>query len=125
MATKPIFGAGMGNFAVADGALKGEGAWQTAHNSLVQLGGEMGLPALLTFMYLVGGTFWKLRQKRQTIDLQEIDTVQVGALKALEFSLMGFMVCGLFLSQAYLTYLYFVLGLSQAALRLDSREAMV
>ena len=124
IATKPIFGAGMGNFAVADGSLKGEGAWQTAHNSLIQLGGEMGIPALLTFMYLVSGTFWKLRQKRQTTYLQEIDTVQVGALRALEFSLVSFMVCGLFLSQAYLSYLYFILGLSQAALRIDTKEEM-
>lgn len=122
IATKPIFGAGMGNFAVADGTLKGEGAWQTAHNSLIQLGGEMGLPALLTFLYLVGGTFWKLRQKRQTSDLQGIDTVQVGALMALEFSLVGYMVCGFFLSQAYLTYLYFILGLGKAALGIDHQE---
>jgi probable O-glycosylation ligase (exosortase A-associated) len=123
IATHP-WGSGYGLCAIAEGVASGGKAfrWNTAHNSFLQVGIELGVAGLIVFVCLLLRTYKDLRrvqalqfsspQHRQEKDLASM----------LEVSLIGFLVGGFFLSQAYSMFLYFVVGLSFALSRMAISE---
>ena len=120
MYTHPMFGVGVSAFPVAEGTLSERAAlqqygigfkWSTAHNSFLQVGAELGFPGLLLFFMLLGAAFrttWKLSKMRGPNRRPPPEAAMAGALTA---SLIGYCVCGFFLSQGYSAYLYTVVAM--------------
>jgi O-antigen ligase len=119
VAGAPLTGVGLGAFPVAEGTISelarrqeyGKGVkWSTAHNSFLQVLAEIGIPGFIAFAAI----FWAAwrhasRLARQAARLK--DKAVMGLADAHAASLVGFAVGGFFLSQAYSSYLYFVIGM--------------
>ena len=109
----PITGIGIGNFATAEGSSREDTGrqkepWKTAHNSFIQIGGELGIGGLFLFVLLIYNLLKTLRKIKST-DLS-INTLR----DSLEVSLIGYVTGGFFLSQAYGTVIYFLTGMTIA-----------
>ncbi|MBD1399351.1 O-antigen ligase family protein [Pelovirga terrestris] len=109
----PLTGVGVGSYSIAVGLDRQSRdstmrVWQTAHNSVVQIGTETGVFGLVLYLMLcfyAVGIFLKVRKYSQDIQL----------VKIAEMSLVGFagmFTAGLFLSQAYSTYWAFYVAIS-------------
>lgn len=122
MFSNPVFGVGADNFATAEGTLSplarrqqfGRGVrWNAAHNSLVQVGAELGLPGLLFFVAMVATAFVALAgSKRQRRRSPAFRGRPLELRQALMASLIGFVVGAFFLSLAYHEMLYTLLALA-------------
>jgi O-antigen ligase len=118
----PIFGVGIGNFGRAEGILSdysqskgGRGVkWSTAHSSYIQTFAELGIIGGLAFsIAVIGGTLALLwwRPPGWLVDpAQRMLTPMVG------LSLGAFAVSGAFLSFAYASPPYYLLGFATALL---------
>lgn len=121
MADRPILGVGVQGFATAEGTLSeisrrqqyGIGfKWSTAHNSFVQIGAELGVPGLVAFILLLASAVrgaWTAGTGRRGPPRGGGRPRAMG--QALVGALVGYMVAGFFLSQAYSVFLYSVLGM--------------
>ncbi len=115
----PILGVGPENFPVAEGTLSefaerqqyGIGVrWNAPHNSLVQIGAELGIAGLLLFVAIIAGAFRALhRAGRHVTDRRERRAELAQALTA---SLIGFIVGAFFLSLAYSEILYTLVAIA-------------
>jgi putative inorganic carbon (HCO3(-)) transporter len=122
MFSHPVFGVGANNFDVAEGTLSplavrqqfGRGVrWNAAHNSLVQVGAELGFPGLLFFVAMVVMAFAALAgSKRQRRVSPAFRGRPLELRQALTASLIGFVVGAFFLSLAYHEMLYTLLALA-------------
>lgn len=107
--THPLFGVGPGQLPTYEGTQhslpNGRGVWLQAHNTLLQVSSEMGLPALGFFVAAYIASFGLLssahRRARARSDCGDIEA----ALFCAMLSLTGFGVATMFLSFAY--YFYF------------------
>lgn len=113
MADRPVFGVGVDQFDVAEGTLSVLAArqvglkWSAAHNSYVQIGAEVGAPALAVFAWMLFAAYRTARRigrKAATPD----DRLLGQCFAAL---MVGYAIGCTFLSQAYSTYLYFAVGI--------------
>lgn len=107
MTENPLTGVGIGNFTTAEGLSHKDvgGKWSTAHNSFIQIGGELGVGGLILFILLFYYLFKSLRR------IISIDP-KIKTLKdSLEVSLIGYITGGFFLSQAYSMVLYLIAGM--------------
>ncbi len=142
------WGVGIDGFVTAEGATHGgEGKWSASHNSLLQIGVDLGLAGFVVFLMLVASTVRELRLARSNAGSTEPQAGcrvhrgppvpsgtepdadpetgwdELGPLAAtLEISLWGLIISGFFLSHAYSPLFYVVLGLSIACLRLAPRQ---
>ncbi len=107
MVENPLTGGGIGNFVTAEGLSHKNvgGAWMTAHNSFIQVGGELGVGGFILFILLIYSLVKSLR-KVTPKDLN-IKTLK----DSLEVSLIGYVIGGFFLSQAYSIILYLIAGM--------------
>ena len=132
------WGVGIDNFTIAEGMVHGGfGKWNTAHNSFLQLAVELGIVGFFVFIVLITATIrdlWRIqatpeekaspktfRQQSLSDALRVKGTLRPGLLplaNALETSLLGFVIGGFFLSQAYSPLLYCILALSLACKRM-------
>ena len=111
MMSRPVFGVGANAFRVAEGTISEEAArqsvgrgftWTAAHNSFVQIGAELGIPGLIAFCLLLVRLFrvcWRTGRR-------ETQSPETALAQATFASLVGYVVAGSFLSQAYSTFLY-------------------
>ena len=104
MIENPVTGVGIGSFATAEGLSHKNigGKWSAAHNSFVQIGGELGVGGLILFILLFYYLFKSLR-KMISKD-PKINTLK----ESLRVSLIAYIVGGFFLSQAYSVILYLI-----------------
>ena len=120
----PLLGVGPNNFPVAEGTLSplatrqqyGIGVrWMAAHNSLIQVGTELGFPGLFIFVAFVASAFAALRRagRRERMP-QGSGTNRPQLAQALTASMLGFVVGGFFLSLAYSEMLYTLVALAVA-----------
>ena len=110
--SRPLFGAGAGNFPMADGhyyELLGQpGKWQAAHNTYVQAAVELGVPGLilLTLLYGTGlkraARYWRPRKWLRPYD---------GHMPELLAAFVSYATAAFFLSHAYMVIQFFVIGL--------------
>ncbi len=113
MAERPLLGVGVNQFNVAEGTLSPLAArqvglkWSAAHNSYIQIGAEVGVPALVLFICLLVAAYRLARRIGKGSMLPD-DRLLGQCLAAL---VTGYAVGCTFLSQAYSTYLYFALGI--------------
>lgn len=83
--------------------------WSAAHNSFVQIGAELGGLGLILFVVLLATLFkfcWRLDRTKAMAYRSETGLGQV-----LCASLVGYLVVGFFLSQAYAPFLYSTIGI--------------
>ena len=121
MLTHPFLGVGINNFSTAEGMLSGkrdEGfgiRYTAAHNSFVEIGAELGVFGLLTFVIAL----WSAgRDCRRIFRAAARDTSrppsiadEEGRLAAAAYcALIGITVTGFFLSFAYHPIMYFILA---------------
>jgi O-antigen ligase len=121
MLQHPILGVGPNNFPTAEGTISplaerqqfGIGVrWSAAHNSLIQVGAEVGVPGLVLFIGMIASGFGALRRsgRSQSVLADPRENRSELAL-ALTASLIGFVVGSFFLSLAYSEMLYTLLAL--------------
>lgn len=125
MISRPITGVGVRAFPVAEGTITERAAlqeygigfkWSAAHNSFVEIGAELGvfglvfLILLLTWAYTTARTaFAPARASPRSVTVAASDELMLG--QALAGSIVGYTVCGFFLSQAYAVYMFTIYGL--------------
>jgi putative inorganic carbon (HCO3(-)) transporter len=114
------WGVGLDAFEAAEG-MEG-GRYKAAHNSLLQIGAELGIPGLLVFIALCLGGYRLLgrflAQERERGDSGEGRAALAASLRA---GLVGFFVTGFFLSHAYAPVLYALLGMAVAVVPLRDK----
>ncbi len=116
--SKPLTGVGIYNFPEAVDAYGPDYLEQrnlNAHNSLVQVSGEMGLPGILAFGGLLLQAALSAARTRRLLATCQPTRSQLAISRALGRSLVGWFVCAFFLSQAYQFWLYILVGLIVAA----------
>lgn len=116
MVGRPLFGVGVANFPRAEGTISpiasarvSDGLaveWIAPHNTYVQVGAEMGIPALVIWLsLLLGGTvgLWRLRRRLPASWEYESGERKFlsDACLFLPISFLGFAVSSAFLSHAY------------------------
>jgi O-antigen ligase len=128
MAQRPLLGVGVRNFGQAEGTISQMAAdmrainrgfkWSAPHNSFVEVGAEVGVPALIVFVALLIASIRAMARLRPRRGVADPDAAGDAALgQALIGSLIAYMVSGFFLTQAFSAYLYcllaMVIGLSK------------
>jgi hypothetical protein len=126
MVKHPVLGVGARAFGVAEGTLSPEVAarqgygigfkWSEAHNAFVEIGAELGVPGLVLFVALLIAGFRTLARVGRGPPSHAAFLAQ-----ALSASLVGYVVTGFFLSQAYSPYLYTLLAMSAGLERVAGR----
>mgnify|MGYP002477909511 CR=1 FL=1 len=120
MLRRPLTGVGARAFPVAEGQLSplaerqqyGMGVkWSAAHNSFVEIGAELGVFGLITFVLLLVHAYKAARgvSPGSARDERASDAVFLG--QALAGTIVGYVICGFFLSQAYAAYMFIIYGL--------------
>jgi len=108
----PIIGVGFGNFRISEGAThEGVGNWQEAHNSLVQITAETGILGLVGY---VGCILLMIGISVKQVQDDSLKNLMLG----LKTGTIAYISCGLFLSQAYNWYFFYLLALTIAAMNL-------
>lgn len=118
LVSNPLLGIGIRQFAIAEGLSHADrgGKWNAAHNSFLQVGGELGFPGLIAFCYII----WSSIKRSRSVVLSYGDTGSDFIISSsIIGSWIGFVVAGSFLSMAYSGEFFFLLGLSCAYLGLD------
>lgn len=123
MLGRPLFGVGVANFPRAEGTISpiasarlSEGLsveWIAPHNTYVNVGAEMGIPALIIWLsLLLGGTVGLWRLRRRLPPSWEHESAERKFLRDaclfLPISFLGFAVTSLFLSHAYTIVPYII-----------------
>jgi len=145
LATHP-WGLGIDGFVIGEGLSHGgAGKWSASHNSFVQIATELGVVGLIVFVRLLKQVMRTLRHvetlarghSEHSAAIQAVrrfsirpDTPQAKEsskeifqlAQTLEIALWGFIVGGLFLSQAYGGILYVILALSLVCVRLVRQQ---
>ncbi|MCO6439792.1 MAG: putative O-glycosylation ligase, exosortase A system-associated [Nitrococcus mobilis] len=127
---RPLLGAGF-NFEFADNSVRWLsyanflGSWENqtraAHSIYFQILGQHGIAGFILFMMLLLGTFWRLHRLGRMEYAEDMAWIGRYA-KAMEISLLPYMVSGAFLSFAYFDLYYAYVGIS-AILHREWREA--
>ncbi|HEU0054814.1 MAG TPA: O-antigen ligase family protein [Longimicrobium sp.] len=126
MADRPVLGVGVSGFYVAEGTLSprarfqqyGRGMkWSAPHNSFVQVGAELGVTGLVLFLLLLRAGFRAARPPGLASRDGARASPDLALGQALAASLLGYVVTGFFLSQAYAAFLYTLLGMIGAYAR--------
>jgi len=121
MLQNPTFGVGAGNFQAAEGTLSpyaerqqfGIGVrWNAAHNSLVQVGAELGIPGLILFLAIIASTFVALSRAARNRRSLRPQCRGAQLTQALTASWIGFLVGAFFLSLAYSEMFYTLVALA-------------
>jgi len=113
----PLFGVGPGMFMVAEDQMAREegrrkGAWLGTHNTFTQVSSECGIPAFLFYAGIVVLSFKRSYSLyRRTKNHPEWKEISTHAL-ALHYSLIAFIVTGVFIHAAYTALLPVLAGMT-------------
>lgn len=116
----PFFGVGINAYEAADGAMVRVGKWSAAHNSLVQIGAELGVPGLLAYCIMVIGLL--RRSGRIASSIGKSDDFYWYTGVAISCSMFGYVVNGFFLSMAYSNLAFLIFGIAFAFINLASKK---
>lgn len=122
----PIFGLGVGNFSVYNGAqLRQSDAWYGTHNTYTQLSSEAGIPALALFIALFVVAFRhmkillsKLAKGRANVELRRLARATIVALASFAFN-------GFFAHIGYQFLIYYLVGIAAALWAIASQNAAI
>ncbi len=117
MSDHPIRGVGLGAFryeyimrAYTSGDVKTK-ASLFSHNAYIQIGAEIGIPALALFLLLLF-LCWMDLAKAEKVFLSRGDLLFAGFSLSIKLGLLGYIVCAIFLTQAFLTMIWILLPLA-------------
>lgn len=124
--THILTGVGGAQSHTAMGMAYGHTAWKACHDIFFQIGLELGLPGLLLFLAMLY-TIWKnIHLGLSAVAFDEKNPVRI-LLENARLSLLGYIVCGIFLADAYSPVVPFLLaftnGLASLALRTRAEQA--
>lgn len=108
----PINGTGLSTFVVAEGGTHDGGKWSSAHNFLIQIAVELGIPGAIVFL----GMLLSIYKRAKPVD--EHDWLGRG----IRLSMIAFFVGGMFLSWGYNFVLYFVMHIAIVRERVMAME---
>jgi O-antigen ligase len=118
---RPISGVGLGNYKEWMEGFSDLETVAIAHNTYLQIAAELGLPALLAFLVLIGCTYrslseaGRLAQRAGETELRDIaSAVQVG--------LLGFLASAMFLSAEFEKFFWLIVFLSVPLERAARRQ---
>lgn len=117
MGDHPIRGVGLGTFKyeyVARAFINQDVKTKASlfsHNAYIQIGAELGIPALLVFLSLIVCS-WIDLSKSEKIYLSKGDLLFAGLSLSLKLGLLGYVICAIFLTQAFLTMFWILLPLA-------------
>jgi putative inorganic carbon (HCO3(-)) transporter len=121
---RPVLGLGLDSFRAAEAELSPFGRSRrmagrgvpmlVAHNMFIHVAAELGLPALVAFIALLAASIRTLSRIRRRHEGTPSGDDLAALARALIASLVGFCVCGMFLSVAYAPYLQVLFGLTLA-----------
>jgi O-antigen ligase len=122
----PIFGVGLGQLAMQSANMwiaKGETPmWFTAHDIFLLVSSETGVPAFILYVMLIVSCFKDLmRLSRASKESPELTPVSEMAL-ALLMSLVAFVVCGIFNTDAFSIQLPMLAALTAALVRVSANQ---
>lgn len=106
-----VTGVGAGQGCTAMGKTYGNSHWRAIHNIFLQVGIEFGLPGLLLFMAILYA-IWKNTRRGLSAPLDKHSPVRLLLINS-RISLLGFLVCGVFLSDAISPIVPFLLAFTQ------------
>ena len=123
MAEHPLFGVGLGMNILG---IKDLGmGWQHVHNVYLQIGTEMGVPAMIIFVIFLLKVLGTVRRvEKQFKRSGEIVDIQVLAV-ACQISLAAFMIAAFFYPVAYHFYMYYVAGFCLAIKQIAETSVQV
>jgi O-antigen ligase len=130
MVRHPVLGVGIDQFNAAEGTMAPQAArqdlgigfkWSGPHSSYVQIGAELGVMGLVLFLALLWRAFREARRIGRTAAAPG-DRLLGQAFGGM---VVGYVVGGAFLGQAYAPYLYFSLGLLIGLSRVVARDAAI
>lgn len=129
MTLKPL-GVGVGNFGEgfvkyrAADAIDFPGKRRAAHNVFIQIGAETGVVGLIVFLLLIISTLKSLNRTKKNLMRQKNPGAKDIAYlaDATLVSMIGFLICAFFLSQAYNWFLYYLAAFSAVLSELAKRE---
>ncbi len=109
----PVFGVGIGNFPIAEGDRLAEmgttGKWSAAHNAYLQVAAELGFPGFAIFVTML------VHSARRALKWGALPRQRAPAnadfRPEIPAAFASFLVCSIFLSSAYSTALYALLGM--------------
>ena len=117
----PLTGVGLGNFKPSVSTYGSEKI-KIAHNTYLQLGAELGLPALAAFLWLLYVTFASLRRSGRLAALSGRHDLAELAI-ALQIGLTGYLVSATFLSAQFEKFFWLVVFLSICLERIVKKQA--
>ncbi|MFZ0463476.1 MAG: O-antigen ligase family protein [Candidatus Acidiferrales bacterium] len=121
---KPLTGIGLGLYKPLLGQYSGDPNFQQiAHNSYLEYAAELGIPALLLFLWLLWATFRALDRTRK-ITLYSSDRFLYPMAAGLQCGIVGCAVGDFFLSAEYLKLFWIVVFLSIPLERFARARAM-
>lgn len=122
MLNNPFFGIGVANFTTADGRLYASigSRWNTAHNSFILIGAELGIPGLIAFVYLIWSSVRGITKIAVSCRFTEGNRRTLTVSNSLIGSWVAYIVGGSFLSAAYISPFYFLVSLSIAFMTLQN-----
>lgn len=118
----PLLGVGLGNFFTRWVAMLGNNDTSRAHvthNTYLEIASETGLVRLFIFLMLINSTFKNLRMSRK-IFINNGDYVMARITDAFSASLVGYLVCAMFISQQYNRFFYIIVALSVISSKFSS-----
>jgi putative inorganic carbon (HCO3(-)) transporter len=123
MLEQPITGVGLGMNVLA---LNKKGfLWEETHNVYLELGSEIGVPGMITFVLLLLKLIKDVRKVQKSYaDGKDVPQVAVLA-EASEISLVGFAMAGFFHPVAYHFYFYYIAGFAVSITRIHENERVV
>lgn len=125
MMENPLLGVGAGSFEIAEGMSHEDvgGKWSAAHNSFIDIGATLGLISLLLFARMIWSSYRDMNRLSRSGEFGQYDDF-VWISRAICGGLVGFCVCGFFLSQAWSSSMYLLVGLSISTSHLVKRAAL-
>ncbi len=110
----PFLGVGPGQFATALGETFGSQYWRTAHNSFVQVAGDLGIPGIVLFSAILRRIWQNLKTARTLLAKTSAESRIVVLPQTALIALLGYLTCSLFLSQAYTAMIPLLMAYSSA-----------
>jgi O-antigen ligase len=109
----PVFGLGLGNFAVANGTDVGQpSAWAGTHNTFTQISSEAGVPALFLFIGLLL-TVWRNLTRTSAASPRAPKGRELALMaRATLASLLSFVFGAFFAHLAYEYYLFYLVAIA-------------
>jgi probable O-glycosylation ligase (exosortase A-associated) len=117
----PVFGVGPWNMLEVYSQYLDTGYVKVAHNSFLQMAVDGGVPALLLFLGLIGGSIWRLRAVRGFLKTRAPDSLLIAYSHGMEVALLGYFVSANFLSRHDLELVYEIFALA-ASFKLIARD---